>query len=313
MTDQDAASLQRQLRQLYGRQAFAEALELVRRQPGMFRQPGLRYHWQMCLAARADRPDEAIAALGDALDRGYAYPAAAILDDEDLATLQRLPAFEALARRSIERMTEVEARARAQLVVVPPAASPDGRAPLLLGLHGNAQNASIAAADWAPVTDRGWVLGCAQSTQVFTSDAYMWNDLVRGADDVRRLFATLDTHDAIDPGRIVVGGFSMGGGLAVQLAVSGAIGARGFIVVGPYLPDLEPLRPHLAAAAARGLRGYVVMGLEESSEGQGIIRGLHAFLNEHGIACELEERPGLEHAFPADADRMLDRALAFLG
>ena len=91
-----------------------------------------------------------------------------------------------------------------------------------------------------------------------------------------------------------------------------AIKARGFVVVGPYLRDLEPLKPYLDTAAASGLRGYIVMGLQEPPEGQEIMRKIHAFLNTHGVPCELEERPEIAHAFPADFGQSIEKALAFL-
>ena len=183
---------------------------------------------------------------------------------------------------------------------------------MLLGLHGNSQNARLAALDWQPISAKGWLLACVQSSQLMTSDAYIWNDLARGTADVQELYQTLNTRDAIDPEHVVLGGFSMGGGLAIHLAVTGAIKARSFIVVGPYLPDLEPLKPYLDTAAANGLRGYIVMGLQEAPEFQERIRKTDAFLNMHGIPCELEEHPEIAHSFPADFEQTLDKALAFL-
>ncbi len=312
MNEQDRVSVQRQLRLLYSQKEYVQALDLLQRHPESFLQPGIMYHWKMCLAARANDPDLAIQAFRDALEQGYAFPAALIREDEDLATLQGIAAYEELAQLSLQRIAEAEAHTRPELVVIPPAGERVERAPLLLGLHGNAQNARLAANDWHPIVEKGWMLATAQSTQVLTSDAYIWNDFARGTAEVRKLFGTLNTQEAIDPERVVLGGFSMGGGLAVHMAVTGAMKTRGFIVVGPYLRDLEPLTPYLDTAAASGLRGYIIMGLQEPPEGQEIIRKIDAFLNRHGIPCELEEHPELAHAFPADFGQSLDKALAFL-
>jgi len=198
------------------------------------------------------------------------------------------------------------------MLVLPPAEKGADHLPLLLGLHGNSQNARLAANDWQPIVAKGWLLACAQSSQLLISDAYVWNDLERGTTDVRRLYQLLNTRDLINPERIVLGGFSAGGGLAIHLAVTGAINARGFLVVGPYLRDLEPLKPYLDTAAASGLRGYIVMGLQEPPEGQEIMRKIHAFLNTQGVPCGLEERPEIAHAFPADFGQSIEKALAFL-
>jgi predicted esterase len=312
MSEHDYAAFRRDLTALYGRQEYGQALALLQQYPRLFTQQGMMYHWKMCLAARANDPDLAILAFKEALDGGYSYPSALIREDEDLVSLQGIPAYEELATLSLKRFAEVETQTRPEMLVLPPAEKVTDRIPLLLGLHGNSQNARLAANDWQPIVAKGWLLACAQSSQLLITDAYVWNDLERGTSDVRRLYQLLNTRDLIDPERIVLGGFSAGGGLAIHLAVTGAIKANGFLVVGPYLRDLEPLKPYLDTAAANGLRGYIVMGLQEPPEGQEIMRKIHAFLNAHGVHCELEERPEIAHAFPADFGQSIERALAFL-
>jgi pimeloyl-ACP methyl ester carboxylesterase len=312
MAEHNYVAFQRDLTALYGRHEYGQALALLQQYPYPFPQQGLMYHWKMCLAARANDPDLAILAFKEALDAGYSYPAALIREDEDLASLQGMPAYEELASLSLKRFAEVETQTRPEMLVLPPAETGADQIPLLLGLHGNWQNARLAANDWQPIVAKGWLLACAQSSQLVIPDAYIWNELERGATDVRRLYQILNTKDMIDPERIVLGGFSAGGGLAIHLAVTRAIKVCGFLVVGPYLGDLEPLKPYLDTAAASGLRGYIVMGLQESPEGQQMVRKMHTLMNTHGIPCELEEHPELAHAFPADFEQSIEKALAFL-
>jgi predicted esterase len=312
MSEHDYAAVRRDLTALYGRQEYGQALALLQQYSQLFPQQGLMYHWKMCLTARANDPELAILAFKEALAAGYSYPAALIREDDDLASLQGIPAYEELATLNLRRFADVETHTRPELLVLPPAKNGTDRLPLLLGLHGNSQNARLAANDWQPIVERGWLLACAQSSQVLMPDAYVWNDLERGTTDAAHLYQLLNTKDVIDPECIVLGGFSAGGGLAIHLAVTGAIKSRGFLVVGPYLHDLELLKPHLDTAAMNGLRGYIVMGLQEPPEGQEIMRNIHALLNATGIPCELEEHPEIAHAFPADFGRNLEKALAFL-
>ena len=312
MSEHDYAALRRDLTALYGQQEYTQALALLQQNPQIFPQQGLMYHWKMCLAARANDPDLAILAFKEALDSGYSYPAALIREDEDLASLHGIPAYEELATLSLKRFAEVETETRPELLVLPPAKTSDDHIPLLLGLHGNSQNARLAANDWQPIVEKGWLLACAQSSQLLISDAYFWNDLARGTSDVQQLYRILNIRDMIAPERIVLGGFSAGGGLAIHLAVTGAIKAQGFLVVGPYLRDLELLKPYLDTAAANRLRGYIVMGLQEPPESQEIMRKIHALLNTHGIPCGLEEHPEIAHVFPADFGQTIEKALTFL-
>ncbi len=74
----------------------------------------------------------------------------------------------------------------------------------------------LAADDWRDLHQRGWMLALPQSGELLTSDAYMWNDFSRDATDVVELCHNLLQERSIDPERVILGGFSAGGGLAIQ-------------------------------------------------------------------------------------------------
>ncbi len=312
MSEAEFAPTRYQLLALYNQGAYVEALNLLEREGARFPQQGLMYHWMMCLAARADEPDKALLAFREALDKGYWYPAALLRDDEDLQSLQGRPPFEEMVAVSLERAAKTESSSTPQLLVIPPAADAVSPAPLLIGLHGNSQSAGLAAENWHPLQKRGWMLALPQSSQLLTPDAYMWNDFARGAGEVERLCGKLIGSRSVDSTRIILGGFSAGGGLAIQMAVAGTLKARGFLVIGPYLRDLEVLTPFLQTARDRGLRGYIIMGLQEPAEGQELMQRTAALLKDNGIPCEIEPHADLGHAFPEDFDATLQKALAFL-
>jgi predicted esterase len=312
MFEQAYAAFWREFIALYGRQAYGQALALLQQYPHPFPQPELMYHWKMCLAAQTNDPDLAILAFKEALDAGYSYPAALIREDGDLAALQGIPAYEELATLSLRRFAAVQTRTNPELLLLPPAQIGLAQLPLLFALHGNWQNARLAANDWQPIVERGWLLACAQSSELVIPNVYVWNDLDRATSDVAYLYQLLTTHEGIAPERVVLGGFGVAGGLAIELAVTEAIKARGFLVVGPSLRDLERLKPSLETAAAHGLRGYIVTGLQAPVEGQELVRDIHVLLNAHGIPCQLEEHPEIAHTFPSDFGHSIEKALAIL-
>src|SRR5215831_12663638 len=106
-----------QLIPLYQQKAFAQALELVQREAACFPQQGLMYHWKMCLAAQLHDSAQAIQALREALDHGYCYAAEMLREDEDLASLQELPAYQQLALLDEQRFVDAEAQTRPTLLV----------------------------------------------------------------------------------------------------------------------------------------------------------------------------------------------------
>jgi acetyl esterase/lipase len=129
--------------------------------------------------------------------------------------------------------------------------------------------------------------------------------------EVREHDAAIRREYQVDPARVVVGGFSMGGGLAVWLAASGTIEARGFIAVAPYLEDAGQLRPLIEARQGRTLHGYIVVGDQDDRCYQ-ISQEIAALLRSHDIACELEVHPGLGHVFPPGFEGSLAKGLDFI-
>jgi predicted esterase len=150
----------------------------------------------------------------------------------------------------------------------------------------------------------------AQSSQVEGPDMFVWNDEAKTTREVAGHFADLTANHPVPPGQVVLGGFSMGGGEAMRLAVSGLVPARGFIAVVPYFRDLAGLKVQIARLEPGALRGYIITGDKDFSY-QAALEAAEAFRGV-GIACEVEERQGLGHALPGDFARSLKRALAFV-
>ena len=184
-------------------------------------------------------------------------------------------------------------------------------APLLMVLHGNGSNGHAEVGSWSGQASKGWLLAHPQSSQLIGDDVYVWDDWEKAAQEVREHYAVLVEKYAIDPEKVILGGFSMGGGLAIWLTLSRAIKARGFVVLGPYLRDIEALMPLLETARTDGLRGYIIVG-EQDNIGLEISRKVADLLRSHGIPCELEIRPGLKHTYPADFGQSLAKGIAFV-
>ncbi len=303
-------AVQREFWQLYQSGAYAEALDLVTRHETLFPRRGRFYNWKMCMAARVNDIPLALQTLQEAVDAGLWFSHASLREDEDLDSLQGLPEFERLAAICEERYAAAVAQATPQLLIAEPEhASPPY--PLLVALHGNNSNSETSVDSWRSAANRGWLLTLPQSSQLGDFDGYVWNDRERATAEVRQHDATTRREYAIDPARLVIGGFSMGGGLAVWLAVSGAIEARGFIAVGPYLEDVGLLRPLLKARPDRKLRGYIVVG-DQDDPCYRISQEIAALLQAHDIACELEVYPNLGHVFPPSFEESLAKGLDFI-
>lgn len=294
---------------LYEEGDYRRALDLVIREAPRF--PEARAQtafWRACLHAVLGEAGEALRVLREAVDAGLWFAPSKLRMDPDLAPLQGLPVFEELVRICEQRRDALQARAVTSRITLE--AGGAGPAPLLLALHGNNGNAARTVEYWKGAAASGWIVALPQSSQVGGPDVYVWDDWDRGEREVRQHYEELCARLPVDRDRVVVAGFSMGGGLAIWLAL-GALPVRGFIAVAPWMPNVDVLRAALDAQRPEGLRGCVIVG-DRDKQCLRISRALVAMLDERGAACRLEVCPGLGHAYPAHFDPMLREALAFV-
>jgi predicted esterase len=291
--------------------AYATAYDLVTREMGRFPAwaQSSYYNWRMCTACLTGRPELAIELLEEALAAGHWYDQAGLREDSDLAALQGRPEFERLVQISLARRAEALATAQPKLEVVEPDAAPPF--PLLLALHGNHSNLEESAGHWRGAARHGWLVATPQSSQPMGPHTFGWNDYEWARGEVDQHFRALSEQFPIDRSRVAVAGFSMGGGLAIWLALSSAIPARGFVGVGAFLPNVDALIPLLKAGGGRGKRAYLIASQRDPTCYR-IAQKLTPLFAQHSIPCELELHADLGHDFPPEFEHGLMTALDFI-
>jgi predicted esterase len=297
---------------LYSEGAHAQAYEVVTHAAGRFPEwaQGTYYNWRICAASLMGESALALQLLAEALAAGHWYDEAGLREDADLASLQGLPEFERLVELSLRRREQALAQAKPALQIF----EPEGRSqpyPLLLALHGNRSNLEESARYWRRATTHGWLVALPQSSQVMGKDAYGWNDRDWAVQEIEQHLAALHDRYAIDPDRVVVAGFSMGGGLAAWLALSRTVPARGWIGVNAFLARAESLLPLLETSRGYGLRAYLIAS-QRDQHCYEIAQQLAATLPPHNIPCQLELHPDLGHHFPPEFERSLEKGLDFI-
>lgn len=316
MTIQTYDDLYGQAMEFYQRQEYGPALDLLTREGERFAdQAVMILYLRSCMAARVDQPDLAIQILREALDRGFWYGEQIIRDSPSWQPLQGRPDFEELAAIGIAR--QAEAREEPKRFVLEPEGGcrAERLCPLLIALHGNGSNGLEALNGWRPATGAGWLLAALQSSQAGMTDSYIWNNQDIALREIAEHDAALRGEYAIDASQVIVAGFSMGGVTALRAVLSGTVAAQGFVLLGPGGPALdtpEVWLPLIPQAAGRGVRGFVLMGEQDTGIPQDAIRALVDLLNTHGVPCRLELVPGLAHDYPPDSAHYLERALAFI-
>ena len=204
------------------------------------------------------------------------------------------------------------------MIILDPLSIPsDSPVPVCMAFHGNDSSPQAHVEYWRPLTSLGWLVALPQSSRSGDEpNTYMWNTPGQAEwnfQEVQNHFADLEQKYHIDMGRIVLAGFSMGGGMAIELVLGGHIPASGFIVVAPYVPYkyVDPQSNYADFVHARGQRGYCIVGEEDSFAVEGA-SALASRLPAVGISCQVESHPGLEHDYPVHFEQSVRRAIEFV-
>lgn len=306
-------TLHNQLMKLYFDKEYPQALEQLEREQAYFPENTAEIaYWHLCLGALLGRQAEALRVFKEALNGGFWFSPETLLRDPDLVSLRSLPEFQQMVEICRERLAAAQSLAKPALLVRKPTEQA-GALPLLCALHGNGENASITIDDWRDIIAQGWLLAAPQSSQLNDPATFVWNDRETGISEVRAHIAALNGEYTIDPQRVVLGGFSMGAGQAVWMALHQSVPARGFIVLGPYLtPDeLDALPTLLTSQRSTSLRGSILVG-ELDVECLEVARKIVEIMQAHHLPCELTILPGIGHYYPPDFGEFIRKGLAFI-
>jgi predicted esterase len=294
---------------LYGEGKFNEALAVTERLAvGFPDQAANTDFWRICLLSISGNKTQALTSMQKSLTGGMWWNEAQLRGETDLASLQGDPHFERMVLLCTERHAAAQANTKAALVLREPKGK--GPHPLLIALHGRGSCPDQDLDSWEPVVVQGWLLALPQSSQLSSPDRYAWDDSQKAVAEIVGHFESLVKRHDVDAERVILGGFSQGAALAMQIALRNDLPACGFLSVAPGRLAAENLEALAEAAAKRGLRGYLVVGRHDPR--YHVFKGIHDVLLKHGLPCMLEDHPDFGHEFPPHFGRSLKKALKFL-
>jgi predicted esterase len=203
------------------------------------------------------------------------------------------------------------------IVLEPQSSETDHPLPLCMVFHGNDSIPHAHAEFWRPLAISGWLVALPQSSRVGEqSNTYIWNTpgLVEwNFQEVQNYFSEIRQNYQIDLSKIILAGFSMGGGLAIELALGGHIASLGFVVVAPYVPYkyVDPQSNYSDFVKTQPMRGFCIVGEQDSFAVEGA-SALASRLPQIGISCRVEQHPALEHDYPSDFEKSLLKAVNYV-
>jgi predicted esterase len=246
--------------------------------------------------------------LQEAIEAGHWYND--LLDDPDLLILHNVPEFERIVSICSERREQAIAQAAQVIQIITPQRGLEPY-PLLFTLHGAQSNIDEFAPHWLTAAEQGWMLALPQSSQAYGPGSFSWNDWDWARQELQKHFEAICIQYPIDRNRVVLAGFSQGGGLAAWLGLTEAISACGLLLVGPFLENADSTLAWIKDRHTPGIKAYLVAG-QRDIYCLGIARKLAKILPQHNIPTKLDEYPDSEHSFPIDFEQRLPEALKFL-
>jgi predicted esterase len=275
-------------------------------------QKAMLIYLQACAAARLDRKEAALETLTRALDERFWYSERVLRDSPSLHPLVGLPEYDQLIELSAQAAAAERSETEKLMVLTPRSATPPY--PLLVALHSNGSSAREAGSHWAGLLDLGWLLALPESTEAVWKGNYNWVDINKSIAAVARCHEDVSRAYQLDPERLVIGGHSMGGRLAIQSALESALPARGFIAVGPYIAEdeLDSLQMAIEMCKDYSLRGAIFFGEEDDTIPQKTIYNLVEQLEAQGVEVMLRRLPGVGHEFAPAIREALPEALDFV-
>lgn len=248
-----------------------------------------------CLQGAAGRPGEALATLRSALDAGGWWDPAVLEGEEDFTEVRRLPGFPALLAESAGRWSDSWLTCRDHDVLVWPQRLPARGA--LLALHGAQESEQDPLRAWSCALDAGLAVLAVRSSWRTSPRYRTWP---RGPHALEEVDAAMAGYaDAVAGLPLAVAGFSAGGRVALQWALSRRSGeVAAVIAVAPAIRVEElPRSAHVPG------RIHLVVGAQDDLVEQ--VREVAARL----AGCRLHVVEGAGHQVPAEAVRRLLGAL----
>jgi predicted esterase len=271
----------------------------------------LRFNF-LAITARLGQADQVMDLLEKSLDTGGWFSTWFLGRIPELKQLESLPRYKNIIQSTDEKEAQYWREGLIKPILqVPQAAQPPY--PLLVAIHGNGFNSVHSSEHWSCAADSGWLVFHPLAKRLVGRGSHWWAAHEENQAIIEGQAQEYLSQYPIDYSRVILGGFSKGGEVAMVLTLRGWLGAKGFITVGAggYY-HLEPeLWIPLLKSPPEGLRGVAMYSPYDLERADGESRTLKLFLAA-GIRFEQWEYPGEGHVFPEDFPDYFHKAVDFV-
>jgi predicted esterase len=270
----------------------------------------LRFNY-LTITVKLGLVEQALDQLEQSLETEHWFSAWFLQRTPELKQLSDLARFKRILKLCEDKENQYwQSGVMAPILQVPQSAQPPF--PLIIAVHGNGFNSKHSASHWASAVDAGWMVFHPLARRLVGVGSHWWDAHEENRAIIAEQAGEIFSTHPIDLQRVILGGFSKGGEVAMVLALLGQFGARGFITIGAggYYHMQPELWQPLLESSPRGLRGvamYSPYDLERSEANHTLDK-----LRAAGIEVRLEKYYAEGHVFPEDFPARCQKAIKFV-
>ncbi len=298
---------------LYSQKRYDEVLRLMDYAETRFPEQLFYTIWYKAhIYALTGNHEKCINAIEDLIGRGLGCP----LYWKMLEPLKTYPRFQKLCEENDRLHAQAQKSAKMEYAVyLPKGYTPTNRYPLFVVLHGDGVGGNLEYQRWYwepnTMTDGGLIAVYVQSSQVACPGHFRWlEDCQIAKRDILDCYTQVSAQYAVDPARVIIGGFSGGAVMSVEIAMTNVLPVKGFIGLCPELRPESCTQENVERVARRGVKGVFMEGELEMpvADEQAMLDVFQAV----GLPCQFYVNQGIGHAFPRDFSEKLGQAIAFV-
>jgi predicted esterase len=162
-----------------------------------------------------------------------------------------------------------------------------------VAIHRRGDTASSFVAHWRLLVDQGWTLIVPQSSQVYDSAGFCWDDVELARKELRAHLDDCRRKRGIQTDGMIIAGASQGGRLALELAHEAGLPWLSVIPSFPAGYDVSPL-----IAVPSHTRGAFLLGEHDSANTSS--RPVVSALESGGVHVVSRTMKDVGHDFPDD-------------
>jgi predicted esterase len=260
-----------------------------------------------CCYSLLDNGPEALKLLERAVDLGfYKFD-----DDADLDNIRSTGQYKKILARAQRLYGELKDKMENPVTGLPRDYDSTKTYGLLVALHGSGSEPNTILENLAGVPQKlGYIVMAPYGTHPFGPDRFNWNTM---EDSEQRVLETIQTARAryhIDPSRIILFGFSLGGTVTYYVGTKNAGLFRGIIpVAGTYDTSVDQFLPR---SRENGLKVCIMFGdLDHETVVSSNQVALKSFILS-GVTASLTAYARLGHAYPPRWEQELQRAIEWV-